>query len=225
MKELKSKFIAFFKQNVKEIILLIPILLISFFAGMNIADGLNFSVTDTSVNDAFTASFDTLDKTESVENKTSEIEEIKVTTAKTVSTNTTTAKATTSASYINISGNSIPLKATDCNTLPTPNYSSANYCNFRGSSSLFIYGHNTANIFGKLKNLSVGSTFTVTLNGKTTTYRITTKFTDTVSNLNSNSNLRSSIYSGNYKGYSDITIQTCHGVNDSERLYLKAVRV
>ena len=40
-----------------------------------------------------------------------------------------------------------------------------------------IYGHNTAGVFGNLKNLGVGSVFTVELNGITTNYRVSEKVT------------------------------------------------
>lgn len=37
----------------------------------------------------------------------------------------------------------------------------------------FLYGHNTANVFGGLTSLGVGSTFSVTYGGATTNYRVT----------------------------------------------------
>ena len=219
--------------KIKDILVLIPILLISFFAGMNIADGFDFSITDTTVNDAVTAHYDEAEKVENVENKVS----TKLKIVQTASSNTSSAKtvsagssssnnSSASGNHINISGNSVALRYINCDSqMPTPNYSSAYFCNFRGSGNMFIYGHNTANIFGKLKNLSVGSTFTITLNGNTSTYKITSKFTNTVANLNSNSSLRSQIYSGTYGGNSAVTIQTCHGAGDSQRLYVKAIRI
>ena len=39
----------------------------------------------------------------------------------------------------------------------------------------FLYGHNSASVFGGLKNLGIGSTFTMTLDGVTKTYRIDNK--------------------------------------------------
>ena len=35
-----------------------------------------------------------------------------------------------------------------------------------------IYGHNSSNLLGSLKNLSIGSTFTITENGSTSTYQV-----------------------------------------------------
>lgn len=224
--------------NLKDIFVLAPILLISFFSGMNIADGFNFSITDTTVNDAIIAHYDETEKISNVDNKvTTKLATVK-TAASSSSYNTksnSSSTASSSANRINISGNSVILRQINCaNSMPTPNYSSAYYCYFRGSGNLFIYGHNTNNIFGKLKNLSVGSTFTITLNNQTTTYKITNKFSKTEAELNDKSSaearkksseLRTKIYSGTYGGNSDITIQTCHGANDSERLYIKAVRV
>ena len=135
------------------------------------------------------------------------------------------AAKTTPLNFIKINSRTIQLLPANCNTMPTPNYSSANFCHYGGSSNLFIYGHNTNAIFGTLKNLPVGASFTVTLNGETTTYRISKTFIKSTIELSQNNGLRSSIFKGFYGGSADIMIQTCHGPNDSERLYLKAVRI
>ena len=128
---------------------------------------------------------------------------------------------------IQITAKTITLRATDCNKMPTPDYSSANYCHFRGSKSLFVYGHNTSKIFGQIKNLKTGSTFKLNLNGKTTTYKITSSFVLPVAVLNDKSSnasaLRASLFNGSYGEKSDITIQTCEGKNDVNRRYIKAV--
>ena len=128
---------------------------------------------------------------------------------------------------IDITGRSIPLKHVSCEEMPTPNYSSANYCSFRGSSSIFIFGHNTNSIFGSIRHLKRGQTFQITFNGKTTTYRVTENFAMTMKELSGNNKneLRFNIFSGTYLGRSDITIQTCEGHNDTSRRYIKAVRV
>lgn len=39
----------------------------------------------------------------------------------------------------------------------------------------FFYGHNSGSVFGFLSSVSVGTTFTVTYNGVTTTYRVSNK--------------------------------------------------
>ena len=144
---------------------------------------------------------------------------------KTIEPKPQVAAKTTPPNFIKINGRNIQLLPADCNTMPTPNYSSANFCQYGGSSNLFIYGHNTNTIFGTLKNLPVGASFTVTLNGETTTYRISKTFIKSTLELSQNNGLRSSIFQGFYGGSADIMIQTCHGPNDSERLYLKAVRI
>lgn len=41
----------------------------------------------------------------------------------------------------------------------------------------FLYGHNTPQVFGGLASVAVGSTFTVTLNGVTKTYKVMKKVT------------------------------------------------
>lgn len=144
---------------------------------------------------------------------------------KTIEPKPQVAAKTTSPNFIKINGRTIQLLPANCNTMPTPNYSSANFCHYGGSSNLFIYGHNTNNIFGTLKNLPVGTSFTITLNGKITAYRISKTFIKSTLELSQNNGLRSSIFKGFYGGSADIMIQTCHGPNDSERLYLKAVRI
>ncbi|MBQ8991820.1 hypothetical protein IJ103_02025 [Candidatus Saccharibacteria bacterium] len=66
---------------------------------------------------------------------------------------------------INIAGNTVPIF-----------YSSDTLIDAGSKVGLygehFLYGHNTANVFGGLQYLSVGSQFTVTLNGNTKTYQI-----------------------------------------------------
>ena len=144
---------------------------------------------------------------------------------KTIEPKPQVAAKTAPLDFIKINGRTIQLLPANCNTMPTPNYSSANFCHYGDSSNLFIYGHNTNAIFGTLKNLPVGASFTVTLNGETTTYRISKTFIKSTLELSHNNGLRSSIFKGFYGGSADIMIQTCHGPNDSERLYLKAVRI
>ena len=192
---------------------------------LNLYNGLVFNTTDkTEINDIYTG----------LEEK-STIEKFKAPTIKTVNipkktnTKTTTSSAKTitktPSNMIVIAGKNVKLKPTDCNVMPNPDYTSANYCNFRGSDSLFVYGHNISNIFGQIKNLSVGSTFKIILNGQTTTYKITDSFALEKSVLNSNASMRASIYKGTYLGKSDITIQTCEGKNDVNRRYIKAVLI
>ena len=48
----------------------------------------------------------------------------------------------------------------------------------------FLYGHNSANVFGRLASLPVGSTFKLTLGGTTKTYRIVKRITLTKADAN-----------------------------------------
>lgn len=72
---------------------------------------------------------------------------------------------TPSYDRIDIAGNSVPIF-----------YSSDTLIDSGGQAGLygehFIYGHNTANVFGGVANLEIGDYFTVTLSGTTKTYQI-----------------------------------------------------
>lgn len=214
----------------------VTITILSFFtlflSGLNLSNGLTFRTTDTTEYDAKYSLSDTKEPESDV--KKPEIKNINVpkkqTTVKAASAKKTTVKtASAPKNSIQITGKTITLKPTDCNKMPTPDFSSANYCHFRGSSSLFVYGHNVSNIFGSIKNLRTGSTFKITLNGKTTTYKITSSFVLPVAVLNDKSSnaskLRTSLFNGTYGEKSDITIQTCEGKNDVNRRYIKAVKI
>ena len=85
----------------------------------------------------------------------------------TVVTSYETYEVTEAPTYdrIEIAGNSVPIF-----------YSSDTLIDSGSQAGLydkhFIYGHNTANVFGGLANLGIGSYFTVTLSGTTKTYQI-----------------------------------------------------
>lgn len=66
---------------------------------------------------------------------------------------------------INIAGNTIPIFYSS-NTLIDAGSQVGLYGNH------FLYGHNTANVFGGLSSMGVGSRFTVTLGGTTKTYQV-----------------------------------------------------
>ena len=212
----------------------VKIVALSFFVGflsiLNLQNGLLFKTTDNTELDAiFMPSVKKSEKTAvptpaisslaNVENSASSAG--KITPAKATSSSQPIARTDT----ISINGRIISLIPTNCNLMPTPNYTSAYYCHYGGSSNLFIYGHNTTPIFGTLKDLNAGATFKITLNNQTITYRISKTFIKSTRELNKNNGLRSSIFKGFYGGSAEIVIQTCHGPNDSERLYLKASRV
>ncbi len=66
---------------------------------------------------------------------------------------------------INIAGNTIPIFYSN-NTL----IDAGNQVGLYGSH--FLYGHNSANVFGGLSGMGIGSYFTVTLGGETKTYQV-----------------------------------------------------
>lgn len=75
-------------------------------------------------------------------------------------TKTTTAKTTPRASY------DYTVTKTTGALVKKPTYSDI----YR--TGKLVYAHNSSNLFGNLKNLGIGSTFTLTENGVTTTYKV-----------------------------------------------------
>ena len=83
----------------------------------------------------------------------------------------------------------------------------------------FLYGHNSAAVFGGLKNLGVGNTFTVTLDGNQNTYKIVkivffnknvTK--GTIELTGDSTNYMNQVARASFKGVQyDLSIMTCHG--------------
>ena len=76
--------------------------------------------------------------------------------------------------YITIGGRTICLAITNT-TGGNLSYNHAYIYNTPQSQDKFIFGHNSNGIFNHLKNLSNGSIFSVTIQGKTTTYRVSFK--------------------------------------------------
>ncbi|MBR5027564.1 hypothetical protein IKX64_03215 [Candidatus Saccharibacteria bacterium] len=82
----------------------------------------------------------------------------------------------------------------------------------------FLYGHNSAGVFGGLKNLGVGATFKVTLEGVTHIYRIakTVIFDKNVEKgtieLGDGVNYMGQVAKAKFGGTQyDLSIMTCHG--------------
>ena len=116
------------------------------------------------------------------------------------------------------------------------------YCGSNAACNKFIYGHNSSAVFGNLKNLRVGvDTFTVTLNGVTSTYRIVNKVIYDYE-LGGNGALRlNGDISINYMNRTakardnnnvqyDLSLMTCHGQslgngNATQRLVLFANKI
>lgn len=141
---------------------------------------------------------------------------------------------------INIAGNTVPIFYSD-NTLIDAGSQAGLY------GSHFIYGHNTANVFGGLANLSIGSRFTVTLSGVTKTYQIVNSDLQTKTHFEGETIHRSKLDGvtvltkmkimkaitayGEYNGkYYDYILMTCAGTSygngdASHRLILMANEV
>lgn len=77
-----------------------------------------------------------------------------------------TSRATTGATSAVASGHNYTVTRTTGSVVKTPTYSDI----YRTGS--LVYAHNSSNLFGGLKTLGVGATFTLTENGVTTTYRV-----------------------------------------------------
>ena len=83
----------------------------------------------------------------------------------------------------------------------------------------FLYGHNRAAVFGGLKNLGVGNTFTVTLDGVQNTYRIAqivifnkNVAKGTVELAGDETNYMGQVAKAKFKGVQyDLSVMTCHG--------------
>lgn len=121
-------------------------------------------------------------------------------------TSITTASATTqtgASSYIAINGQTSPIFI-----------SSSTSTNAGKSVGLyngkFLYGHRHSSVFGKLASLGAGSTFTVTLNGQTSSYRVAGKVT--LDKETTQKYMYSLAVLGSYQGVSyDYVLMTCAG--------------
>ena len=80
------------------------------------------------------------------------------------------------ADQITIAGNTVPIFYSS-NTLIDAGSQVGLY------GAHFLYGHNSANVFGGLANLGVGARFTVTLNGTTRTYEVVNRDLQTKSHF------------------------------------------
>lgn len=144
-----------------------------------------------------------------------------------------------SGSYITIGGRTISMYDTG-STADDAGTRVARY------SNSFLYGHNTGAVFGHLAGLPEGTTFSVTVNGQTTDYRISEKviynheytargtellYPDGLPGRNFMSNIinaRATTVSGTRQH--SLAIMTCHGVSwgggdASQRLVVFADRI
>ena len=201
----------------KKVKIAILLFFIAFLSLCNLKTGLIFKTTDTETNTLY-ASHTTQDLIEPVNiPKLNDLEAIK-----TQKSEAKTVASSQPNNTVRVNGNTVPFTWINCdNSMPTTGRNDAYLCKFRAKSykktGLFLYGHNYDNVFGKLKNLHVGDTFTINDNGKITTYRVSDSFYLSLDNANE---VRSDLYYSTYRGYSDLTIQTCEGQNG--RRYIKA---
>lgn len=120
--------------------------------------------------------------------------------------------STTSArvNYISILGRTIDLFVSN-DTSINAGSRVARYINGAKYRGQFYYGHNYNYVFGGLAGLSIGSTFTINLDGINYNYRVVK--VETVANDNALASNMSKIASGrDYNGTQyDVTLMTCAG--------------
>ena len=139
---------------------------------------------------------------------------------------------------INIAGNTISI----VKGIKDTKIDAGNHANLYWNNR-FIYGHRTAHVFGGLKNLGIGSTFTMTVNNVTSTYRISNRIiydyeatADGNGALRLNGDTTSNYYLKTVKGKDnndtlyDLVLMTCHGAslgggNAAQRLVLFANKI
>lgn len=86
-------------------------------------------------------------------------------------------------------------------------------------SSKFLYGHNTANVFGGLYNMSVGNTFSVTDDGVTKNYQVKAiaiyeKVNDYTLRLEGKDIKMNIVAKARYNGTNyDLSLMTCYGTS------------
>ena len=129
-------------------------------------------------------------------------------------------KPTTVADHIEVAGKWVNVYDVDSTALDAGNSVYRFVNTAKGYDGRFLYGHNSNNVFGGLKNLSNGSTLTLTLNNKTTTYRVsaivifeknqeTGKLT-----LNGEGSYMNNVARAKYNGTQyDLSLMTCHGTS------------
>ena len=123
---------------------------------------------------------------------------------------TTTAKAAApkqAANRLNIAGRSLTVEYSSSTAIDAGRV-------VKFYNNKFLYGHNSANVFGFLPSVGVGQTFTLTYNGVTTTYQVMEKVeyakaSPTTLSLNGREYSMAYIAKGMNK-YS-LTLMTCSG--------------
>ena len=104
------------------------------------------------------------------------IPETKVETVQTTARTTTVARRATStppaapvvSNRLNLAGRSLPVEYTSSTAV-----NAGSVVKFYNNT--FLYGHNSAGVFGFLPSVSIGTVFSLTYNGVTTNYRVSNK--------------------------------------------------
>ncbi len=106
------------------------------------------------------------------------------------------------SSYIDIAGRTLRIEDVNDTLID-----STDHVNRWGKK--FLYGHNTAGVFGPIRNLSAGATFTVLMDGELHTYQI--MYTETMEKLKVEQHMTGIAYA-NYGGNRyDLSLMTCAG--------------
>lgn len=161
---------------------------------------------------------------------TTKAEEIKPVQAVTVTPQVTTATQTTPVQTLVTTPNtgqqtdSIQIAGKNLNivTVDDTAKDSGNHVNRYKKGSYdgrFLYGHNSAAVFGGLENLKIGSTFTVRLDGEQNIYKITkivifnkNVAKGTIELTGDSTNYMGQVAKAKFKGTQyDLSIMTCHG--------------
>ena len=140
------------------------------------------------------------------------------------------------ADSISIAGKNLNITTVDSTAADSGNHVNRfKKGNFDGR---FLYGHNSVTVFGGLKNLGVGNTFSVTLDGVENTYRIAkivifnkNVAKGTIELPGDSTNYMTPVAKATFKGEKfDLSIMTCHGKSlgggdATERLVIFANRI
>ena len=121
------------------------------------------------------------------------------------------------ADSIQIAGKTLNITTVDSTTIDSGNH--VNRFKSDNFDGRFLYGHNSATVFGGLKNLGVGNTFTVTLDGSQKTYKIAkivifnkNVAKGTIELDGDETNYMGQVAKAKFKGVQyDLSIMTCHG--------------
>ena len=216
----KSTILA--KSNVRGLVMPL-ILAVSLFTGF-INAGLIPMPKSVPADTAPTAASSNFEKLKKIETPASSVSTIKTSYTQNKKALTRTAKATSKASssistasssttqpsqpssYFTINGQSSTIfdVASNANAFPDAGRSIGFY---RGK---FFYGHRHSSVFSQLASTNVGNTISITLNGLTSTYRVSNKITLEWSDANNN---RNNFYKAidNNGVQHKYTLQTCAG--------------